>query len=260
MKQQTIRQIAAVFLSALAIGICLLIALRIYVRNTLHLTKAYVASHDILPRTKILEEDLVEVQIPEDYLMEDSYRDKEKILGKYTDIQGRIPAGSPFYFSMLHEESKLPDYPSLQLEIGQVQYSLPCDSSASSFVAGQRLDLFIKIEGRQDTPGISGPLLQNVRILSIQDHKGVDVAEKDSTGIPGNLIVAINQEDLEMISYAETLGTFQVYTTSQSYDSSLEATRPQESYALEYVQHSLENAKKEIQETIHTRPNEGEGQ
>ena len=70
-------------------------------QQKLQLMKTYVASHDIPPRTKIQEADILEMVLPESYLGTNAVRDRQSIVGKWTDIEGMIPAGSFFYTRML---------------------------------------------------------------------------------------------------------------------------------------------------------------
>lgn len=235
---------------ALLTGGAILLAIQVYVKHTLNLQTVYVAGHTLSPRTLITEEDIVKVDIPKAYILEDTYTGKENIIGKYTDIQGTIPAGSPFYFSMLHQASSLPDAPTLQLKEDQAVYTLSCNGINASFESGERVDLFLQVEQRNDTTAISGPLLKNVRILSIQDHKGTDIKNKESTKSANWILCAVNCEDLEVLTYAETLGSIRLYSTSASYAMDTEATRAEDSVALSYVLHCLKEAKQTIQDTL----------
>lgn len=235
---------------ALLTGGAILLAIQVYVKHTLNLQTVYVAGHTLSPRTLITEEDIVKVDIPKAYILEDTYTGKENIIGKYTDIQGTIPAGSPFYFSMLHQASSLPDAPTLQLKEDQAVYTLSCNGINASFESGERVDLFLQVEQRNDTTAISGPLLKNVRILSIQDHKGTDIKNKESTKSANWILCAVNCEDLEVLTYAETLGSIRLYSTSASYAMDTEATRAEDSVALSYVLHCLKEAKQTIQGTL----------
>ena len=230
---------------ALLTGGAILLAIQLYVKHTLNLQTVYVAGHTLSPRTLITEEDIVKVDIPKAYILEDTYTGKENIIGKYTDIQGTIPAGSPFYFSMLHQASSLPDAPTLQLKEDQAVYTLSCNGINASFESGERVDLFLQVEQRNDTTAISGPLLKNVRILSIQDIKN-----KESTKTANWILCAVNCEDLEVLTYAETLGSIRLYSTSASYAMDTEATRAEDSVALSYVLHCLKEAKQTIRGTL----------
>ena len=54
------------------------------VKQKMNLATTYVAAHDIPPRTEIKEEDLVEIQVPSAYLLDNTYNKPEDMIGKYT--------------------------------------------------------------------------------------------------------------------------------------------------------------------------------
>ena len=104
------------------IAICVLCfagyqAVRMYIERKLDLVETATAAHDITPRTKIKAEDIVMAEVPAAYLLSGTFTKASDLIGLYTDIRSYIPAGSPFYTSMLKEEKDLPDQPSLQVTV-----------------------------------------------------------------------------------------------------------------------------------------------
>ena len=222
MKRKTI-MIAAAVICGLALGALTILAAVVYSRITMDLVPVYVASHDIPPRTKIKASDLTMIRIPSAYLASGTYRQKEDILGKYTEIQGMIPAGSPFYVNMLYEEDSLPDYPASQLKQGQAAYSLDTDlASAGSLIPGMRADLYLTVDLR-DSSHASQCLFEHVRIISLKDHQGIDITDDRSTGMPYLAVIALNQKDVEIMSIADEIGSIRMIASSSSYDSTKEA-------------------------------------
>ncbi len=222
MKRKTIK-ITAAIICGLALGALTILAAVVYSRITMDLVPAYVASHDIPPRTKITASDLTVIRIPSAYLAPGTYRRKEEILGRYTEIQGMIPAGSPFYANMLYEEDSLPDYPASQLKQGQAAYSLETDlASAGSLTAGMRVDLYLTVDFH-DSSHASQCLFQHVRIISLKDHQGIEITDERSTGMPYLAVIALNRKDVETMSVADEIGTVKMIASSSSYDSTKEA-------------------------------------
>ena len=152
------------------------IGLTIRLNDMLDLRSTCIAARDIKPRSLITEKDILEIKVPGAYLLEHTCSDKKDIVGKYTDIQGMIPAGSCFFEEMLYDEKDLPDYPSTQLRAGQAAYTLETDLArmGGTIMPGQRLDLYVVLDRKNDTP-VSGCLLQNVRLLAVKDHKGLEI-------------------------------------------------------------------------------------
>ena len=240
MKRKTIK-ITAAIVCGLALGALTILASVVYSRITMDLVPAYVASHDIPPRTKITASDLTEIRIPSAYLAPGTYRRKEEILGRYTEIQGMIPAGSPFYANMLYEEDSLPDYPASQLKQGQAAYSLKTDlASAGSLTAGMRVDLYLTVDFH-DSSHASQCLFQHVRIISLKDHQGIEITDERSTGMPYLAVIALNQKDVETMSVADEIGTVKMIASSSSYDSTKEAVL----VGKDLVDRYLEQLKKE---------------
>lgn len=215
--------------------------------NLVDLKTTYIAAHDIEPRSLIKEEDLIEVKIPASYLMDHAVNQKEKIVGKYTDIQGKIPAGSVFYASMLYDESSMPDHPAQQLRKGQSAYSIETDvASLGSVTAGMRVDIHVSIEKRDNVP-VTGCLIENARVISVKDHQGLSIEDDKSTGVPFVIEVAVNSEDLDLMDLARNTGEFRLYANSNSYRTDTEASLSENSEAVRYLK-SLQT-----QETQHPK-------
>ena len=235
----SLKVISIVLCVALLIFLCTF-GFKVCVKKQLHLTKTYIASRDIPPRSEIVETDLLEVEVPEHYVQTYTYSKKEDLLGKYTDIQGKIPAGSLFYQSMLKTKEELPDNPTTELRDGQAAYSLEVDLAklGGPLVRGQRVDIYASFTERDENV-ISGVLLENVRLIAIKDYKGLDLDHPDSTGSPYLAILAINVEDVELLSMAEKRGDVKLVASSKTYDTNLEAIRPKESNAIQYLRQEV---------------------
>lgn len=209
----------------------------------INLVTTYIASKDISPRSEITEEDIVEVQIPQAYLESYAYTTKKDIVGKYTDIQGKIPAGSIFYKAMLYEKEELKDKDILELRNEETIYTTMVDvATIGSLVEGECIDIHVNIKNEQTT--ITGKLIENARVSSIKDHQGVSITDETSNGVPYLLEIIINKKDIDLLMLAETLGTYHFYPASNPYDASLQPTRYQDSKATQYLE-SLINEKKE---------------
>ena len=211
------------------------ILFKVYVGVKLDLMETYVAAHDIMPRTEISESDLRAVRIPGRYVQNLAVNTKEDIIGKYTEIQGMIPAGSPFYASMLHDAGEIPDHASAQLKENQVAFTMEADvSSVSGMSAGQRADIFVTINPRSESP-VTGCLLRNVRIIDIRDHKGISLSAPGSTGIPYLAELAVSSVHLELLSMAKTAGTLQLYMSADAYNTDHEAFLDENSPVTSYL-------------------------
>ena len=207
---------------------------RLFVKMKLDVKTTYVASHSISPRTIISENDLLEVEVANAYLINNAYINKSEIIGKITDIQGTIPAGSPFYKSMLYEVDKINDQATSLLKEGQTAYTMNTEMyKVSSFTIGNRVDLYLSLNDK-DNP-LTGRILKNVRILSIKDNHGLSIENEESTGIPYYIELAINENDISWLTLAESVGDIRLFLSSNQTNPNLEAELDEESEAFMYL-------------------------
>ena len=233
--KQVFLKVLLVFACVAAILAMNYLLFQMYTAKSLSLQKTYIAARDIPPRTCIEEKDLIEVSIPENYLLDHAYTSKKDIIGRYTEIQGMIPAGSPFYRSMLYDEKDLPDRAAVQLREGQTSFAMNTDvSGLGSITAGMRADLYVTVERRGEAP-LSGCLLHNVRILSVKDHKGLEISDPQSSGIPYLVEAAVANEDIQLLTLAQTAGEIRMFPTSQSYRTDIEAELDEGSQITQYL-------------------------
>lgn len=235
MKKEIAGKIILCLLCVFGIVIADIACIRCVSTKSINLLEIPVAAHDIDPRTRIDESDIKFIAVPNAYLMDNAFRTKEEVVGKYTEIQGAIPKGSPFYKSMLFEEAELPDHCVLQLENGEAVYSFHGDNGTfSSLTAGLRVDVHITIS-MNNAPAITGILLEHARILALKDHQGTDVKSRDSSGVPYIIEIAVQKTDLDLMTLAETTGELRFFASSDSYQDE-EAVLCAESAAVQYLE------------------------
>ncbi len=195
--------------------ICVIIlSVNIKVNEKMNFTTTYIAKYDIAPRTCITEDDIQMVSVPNSYLTAYVINSKKDIIGKYTDIQGKIPAGSLFYESMLYDASELPDLPSTLLKEGQAIFTLQIDSAIlSTVVSSQRVDLIATIEEQ----GIKDVVIEHCRILQIEDINGMDVNQQDSIGIPYYVLLAVDENDILMLEKIKEIATLTLVVSNETY-------------------------------------------
>ena len=215
---------------------------KIALNNSLDLMEVYVAKSNIGSRVQITEEMVESILIPSAYLNFDVALKKDESIGKWTDIRGRIPEGSLFYKIMLYDEKDLPDLPSLLLKENQVVYSMATDlisCAGNSLVPHQKVDIYCTIEPQRNKPLVD-LLISNVRILSLKDRNGVDMVNEKSQSIPYVITIALNQEQIPILSSAIKLGTIKMYASASSYQDGDESILNSESAVLEYLINGFE--------------------
>lgn len=241
MKHQVIRKVILCISCCFVIVFLFFFMAELYAEKEIDVQTAYMASHDINPRTRIEEKDIVSVPVAKAYILNHAVTDKAKIIGKYTDIQGKIPAGSLFYDSMLTDEKDMPDHPSAMLKEGQAAFGIKTDAaSMGSLSPGQRADIHLSVT-KEDHSVINGCLVEHARIISLKDHQGKEMDPKDDTSVPYMIEFAVNREDLDILELAEASGEFHIYVKSDTYDTSNESHLKEESEVTGYLKSLTEN-------------------
>lgn len=210
------------------------IAFRYYLAKTINLKTTYIAKHNIPPRTQIKTEDLTMIQIPEKYMQAYTWNEKADIIGKYTSIQGMIPKGSMFYKDMLYNEKEVRDLAITKLQEGMTIFTLETNvSSLGSVEEGMYADIHVSISQKKEIP-ITGILIRHAEVISIKDHKGLSLKDEQSTKVPYFIELGINQNDIDYLSLASSLGEIRLFPSADSYKPD-KSTLEQDSKVTEYL-------------------------
>ena len=210
------------------------IAFRYYLAKTINLKTTYIAKHNIPPRTQIKTEDIIMIQIPEKYMQAYTWNEKADIIGKYTSIQGMIPKGSMFYKDMLYNEKEVRDLAITKLQEGMTIFTLETNvSSLGSIEEGMYADIHVSISQKKEIP-ITGILIRHAEVISIKDHKGLSLKDEQSTKVPYFIELGINQNDIDYLSLASSLGEIRLFPSADSYKPD-KSTLEQDSKVTEYL-------------------------
>ena len=210
------------------------IAFRYYLAKTINLKTTYIAKHNIPPRTQIKTEDLTMIQIPEKYMQAYTWNEKADIIGKYTSIQGMIPKGSMFYKDMLYNEKEVRDLAITKLQEGMTIFTLETNvSSLGSIEEGMYADIHVSISQKKEIP-ITGILIRHAEVISMKDHKGLSLKDEQSTKVPYFIELGINQNDIDYLSLASSLGEIRLFPSADSYKPD-KSTLEQDSKVTEYL-------------------------
>ena len=172
-----------------------------------------IANRTIGPRTEITIDmiDYVDIQqtaIRGDILTNvNNDNQPKKIIGRYTNVNCTIPAGSFFYDGLVILPSELPDsfLDDKDFKEGMVAYNFNVDMTSTygnSIYPGNYVDVYFK--GVQDGKIILGKLVQNVKVLAVKDSSGKHVFENmEENRSPSQIIFAVTSEIHELLRTAE---------------------------------------------------------
>ncbi len=179
-----------------------------------------VASVTIGPRTEITLDMISYVDIQQSAIKNtvltnvNNDNQPKKIVGRYTNVNCTIPAGSFFFDGMVVLPNELPDsfLDDTDLKDGMVAYNFSVDMMSTygnSIYPGNYVDIYFK--GVRDNKIIFGKLIQNVKVLAVKDSSGNHVFENmEEKRTPSQIILAVTSEIHELLRTAESIGTAEI--------------------------------------------------
>lgn len=229
-----IKKILIIVCSTLVLVVGLFFGVRFYTRYTIGYTTSYVASHQISQRTRISEEDLIEVEVPKDYLKDDVYVDKNDILNKYVKLSYSIPKGSLIYKTAI--ESDIKDLANTLLKEGEVNYDIYTSDvkiNTANLNKNMYVDIYLTINNK-DKP-ISDLLISNARITGLYDANNKLILDYDVDSRVTIISLAIDKDFVNILNKAQVLGTLNCVINSNTYDIRLVSSININSQLFEYL-------------------------
>lgn len=210
------RRIIVIIIGAL-FSVCILCfgAYFIYDR-VFGLTNVYIASHNLLQRSLIKDEDLIEIKIPKLYIKDDFYSLKDDIVGKYVKLSYSIPKGSYIYRSSIEDDFVDMAYSLLNKD--EASYDIYCNEvkiNPGSLAKNMHLDIYLTIKNKEEV--ISDLLISNLRIIGFYDVEGNLIKDYDKESRVHIVEVAVNKDDVSLLNKALVLGEIRVVVTSDTY-------------------------------------------
>lgn len=187
-------------------------------RQSLNLVPVVMSSQALDVRHQITADDLISVEVPSALLNDDILLEKDQVVGRWTDLQGKMPAHSFFYRSLLKESQELPDQPALMLLEGQAVYPLPVsvrDTGGQLMQPGLKADLYVYALDADRQP-LMDCLIRSVRILQLQDRRGQPLEGADEQA--DQILLAMDKELIPLVSKAEKNGRIELYVGDQLTD------------------------------------------
>ena len=138
-----------------------------------------VAKVTIQPRTLITADMIEYVDIPPILMRERIILSESRIIGKYSNYNTVIPAGSLFYEDVVVDREDLPDASFVKVKEGDVVYNFPVTMESTygnSIFPGNKIDIYMKAENSVGQIMV-GKLIENIEVIDVKDSSGRHVFE-----------------------------------------------------------------------------------
>lgn len=135
-----------------------------------------------------------------------AYTNRNDVIDKYANSDSVIPEGSLFYKRSIVTKDQLPDAIIYDYPSGYVLYYLSVNvetTYGNSIAPGNYIDLYLKAQEATSNGNeivttdkiMVGKLLENIKVLAVQDSSGKNVfANLDEKGTPSTIIFAVPSE------------------------------------------------------------------
>ena len=141
-----------------------------------------VAKVTIQPRTEITSDMLTRIRVPKIAVSEDVITATSQIVGKYSNLNVTIPAGSMFYKEFVVDKAELPDSVFTEIKDGEIPYQFSVNMETTygnSIYPGNFIDIYMKAVADNGQIMV-GRLLENVEVLAVKDTAGRNVFENST--------------------------------------------------------------------------------
>lgn len=206
-------------LCAILIVVVLIVGYTIRVNNATKPVKIPVAKVTIQPRTEITADMITEINVPQEALKGNYYRNVSSLVGKYSNVNTVIPAGSIFYSESVISKNDLPDSSLYDVAEGETLYYLTVNmltSYTNSILPGNYIDIYLST--KENNKALVGKILENVKILAVKTSDGKNVFENsDESRTPYVIIFALPEEQHLLLRKINAINSYSVYATNPGY-------------------------------------------
>ena len=178
-----------------------------------------ISTKTIQPRTEITADMITEINVPQEALKGNYYRNVSSLVGKYSNVNTVIPAGSIFYSEAVISKNDLPDSSLYDVAEGETLYYLTVNmltSYTNSILPGNYIDIYIST--KENNKALVGKILENVKILAVKTSDGKNVFENsDESRTPYVIIFALPEEQHLLLRKINAINSYSVYATNPGY-------------------------------------------
>lgn len=200
------------------IGLLLIIGILYFVYNSrikdaTNPVRIPVAKVTIQPKTLITDEMIDYISVPSVSVKKNTIINKNNIVGKYSNYNTMIPAGSMFYSETLITKEQLPDASLMDVKDGEVLYNFPVTMNTSyqnSIMPTSKIDIYMKAYN-DDGKLMVGKLIENVEVLAVKTSDGLNVFENTAERrTPAYIFFGVNPEIHILLRKASYMSNYSV--------------------------------------------------
>lgn len=200
------------------IGLILIVGILYFVYNNqikkaTNPVKVPVAKVTIQPKTLITKDMIEYIEVPSVSVKKTTITNSQNIIGKYSNYNTMIPAGSMFFTDALITKDELPDSALMDVAEGEVLYNFPVTMNTSyqnSIMPGTKIDIYMKAKN-DDNVLMVGKLLENVNVLAVKTSDGLNVFEDTSERrTPAYIFFGVSPEIHILLRKASYLSNYSV--------------------------------------------------
>ena len=182
------------------------------IQSTVNPISVPVAKEKILPETQITQDKVQYASVSKIVLEDNVLTSLNDIIGKYTNVNVTIPAGSMFYKEWLVNSSDLPGNWLKQIDFasGEEPYYFDVDTASTygnSILPGSYIDIYLgTCEATEATVCIYGKLFSNIKVLAVHDSSGNNVfSDPENVGTPAYSLFALSHDNYNLLTRAQKI-------------------------------------------------------
>lgn len=188
------------------IGVALILAILYFgynwrIKQAVTPVKVPYAKVTIQPRTKITEDMIGYIEVLPSMINSDTIKNVQNIVGKWSNYNTLIPAGSLFYNTTVITSAELPDSALVSIPEGYTAFNLSVNTNTTygnSIFPNNYIDIYLKALDPNGKPMV-GKLVENVKVLAVKDKNGRHVFENsEEERTPATIIFAV-PEDIHIL-------------------------------------------------------------
>ena len=197
----------------------------IRVNKAVEPVKVPYALTTIQPKTEIKEDMIGYMNVARSAIQKGVITSSKALIGKYSNINTMIPAGSMFYSAAVTSKEELPDSALYDVPDGETLYYLPVNMTTSYnnlMMPGNYIDIYIQTASADEdengkeassSKAMIGKFLSDIKILAVKTSDGKNVFENtDEKRTPAVLIFSVPEETHLLLRKAAYIGSLRDYT------------------------------------------------